>query len=141
MPRISSNQPTVLCVENRPKHQDVLRDYFSRHGFRMLLLTDLDRAIARIKVQPPDCLLLMGDVIGDRMAEEFPRMLQMGRARKMAGVAVLTEEQAALKAGLAAGSPWTRVLVQPVTLRDLRKQLDAAVKSRESDANGTSESF
>ncbi|MBX3442369.1 MAG: protein kinase [Planctomyces sp.] len=130
VPRLASQQPTVLCVESRPKHQDVLRDYFSRHGFRLLLLSDLDRAIQRIRSQPPDCLLLMGDVVGDRVAEEFPRMMHLGRERRMAGVVVLTEEQSALQKQLRLEWPWSRVLVQPVTLRDLRKQLDAAVKAR-----------
>jgi DNA-binding response OmpR family regulator len=123
----------VLCVESRPKHQDVLRDYFSRHNFRLLLLSDLDRAIARVKSQPPDCVLLMGDVVGDRIVEEFPRLLDLGRERRMAAVAVLTEEQSSLKKQLTSESPWIRVLVQPVTLRDLRKQLDAAIKSRDGE--------
>jgi serine/threonine protein kinase len=138
VPRLSSVQPSVLCVENRPKHQDVLRDYFSRHGFKLILLSDLDRAIQRIRAQPPDCVLLMGDVVGDRMEEEFLRVVEMGRERRMAGVAVLTESQAGLKSRLKLNLPWTRVLVQPVTLRDLRKQIDAAVKARNGDTHAGS---
>lgn len=130
MPRLTAAQPTILCVENRPKHQDVLRDYFSRHNFRLLLLSDLDRAIARIRSQPPDCMLLLGDVVGDRLIEEFKRIVDLGRERRMAAVAVLTEEQAGLREKLKSSNPWVKVLVQPVTLRDLRKQLDSAIKAR-----------
>lgn len=134
MPRPTSSQPTVLCVENRPKHQDVLRDYFSRHNFRLLLLSDLDRAIARVRSQPPDCIVLMGDVLGDRLIDEFQRVLDLGRERRMAAVAVLTEDQSEQRSRLKSDLPWVKVLVQPVTLRDLRKQLDAAIKARSGES-------
>ena len=45
---LKPSSPTILCVENRPKHQDSLRIYFTKHGFRVLLLTDPQRAMLRL---------------------------------------------------------------------------------------------
>ena len=64
-PSKESETPTILCVESRPKRQDVLREYFSKHGYRLLLMGDIDRALNRLKNNPPDGLILFGDIIGD----------------------------------------------------------------------------
>ncbi|MCA8988646.1 MAG: protein kinase, partial [Planctomycetaceae bacterium] len=48
---------TLMCVERRPREQDILREYFSRHGFRVLMISDVQRAAARLRSDPPDLLL------------------------------------------------------------------------------------
>jgi serine/threonine protein kinase len=111
--------PTVLCVENRPKHQDAIRDYFTRHGFRVLLLTDPQRALNRLSSSPPDALVLIGDVVGNQL----PTLIRtaLGQARKCGTVVV-----ALLGKKVIAGmerlpdDPLTCVLPKPVTLRDIR---------------------
>ncbi len=124
------NQPTILCIENRPKHQDVLRDYFSRHGFKLILVSDLERAIQRVNTSPPDCAVLMGDILGDTLERENARLRDMNRMRDTQFVIVLSELQAPLKAKLAAELPGVSLLVQPITLRDLRKQLMTTLEGR-----------
>lgn len=114
---------TLLCVEHRPKRQDVLREYFTKHGFRVLLMSDIDRAFARLKNNPPDGLILFGDAIGDRAADDFKRALALTRGRNVAVVCVLTEEQDRLDKQLDAIDQRGAVLVQPVRLRDLRETL------------------
>ncbi len=126
----SSTQPTILCIENRPKHQDVLRDYFSRHGFKLILVGDIDRAIQRVNSTPPDCAVLMGDILGDKLESENARLRDMNRMRDTQFVIVLSEGQAKLKSQLAAELPGVNLLVQPITLRDLRKHLMATLEGR-----------
>ncbi|QDT54722.1 Serine/threonine-protein kinase PknB [Caulifigura coniformis] len=123
-------QPTILCIENRPKHQDVLRDYFSRHGFKLILVGDIDRAIQRVNATPPDCAVLMGDILGDRLESENARLRDMNRMRDTQFFIVLSEGQAKLKSQLAAELPGVNLLVQPITLRDLRKHLTATLEGR-----------
>ena len=57
--------PTILCVENRLKQQDSLREYFNKHGYRVLLLRDVERAIKRIETDPPQGIVLMADSLGE----------------------------------------------------------------------------
>jgi len=125
-----ATQPTILCIENRPKHQDVLRDYFSRHGFKLILVGDIDRAIQRVNATPPDCAVLMGDILGDRLESENARLRDMNRMRDTQFFIVLSEGQAKLKSQLAAELPGVSLLVQPITLRDLRKHLTATLEGR-----------
>jgi eukaryotic-like serine/threonine-protein kinase len=130
VPAAKGSQRTILCIENRPKHQDVLRDYFSRHGFKLILVTDIDRAIQRVNATPPDCAVLMGDVLGDKLEAENSRLRDMNRMRDTQFVIVLSEGQAKLKSQLAADLPGVNLLVQPITLRDLRKHLMATLEGR-----------
>ena len=44
-PTKATDPPRVLCIESRIKHQDILRDYLSKRGYRVLLLSDADRAV------------------------------------------------------------------------------------------------
>jgi CheY-like chemotaxis protein len=128
----SDDVRTVLCVESRPKQQDMLRQYFTKHGYRVLLFHDVDRALGRLRQQPPDCVLLMGDAIGDRVVEDFAKALTLGRDRYLVTVLVLGEEQARLHAAVPADNPLGRLLVQPIKLRDLRTAIDdgLAVRAR-----------
>jgi eukaryotic-like serine/threonine-protein kinase len=125
-PRLS----TVLCVEYRVKQQDMLRDYLSKHGFRVLMLTAWDRALTRIKNNPPDCLLLMGEAVGDSDNKEIYDEALRWCNLKGTGVVVVAaasekgvEEQLNLNAS-------SRVLVQPTTLRDVRTSIDDVLKSK-----------
>src|SRR5262249_45571075 len=62
LPSIPSKvvSPTVLCVEERVRQQDSLRQYFSKHGYRVLMLGDLHRAISRLQSDAPKGLVIMG---------------------------------------------------------------------------------
>lgn len=111
---------TIMCIEDRHKQQDVLREYFSKHGFRVLVLSDLQRGLTRLKSSPPDCMVIMGDALGEQAVKGYSEA-QEARGNSPVGVVlVLAEQQSAWKARLAENSS-SRVLVQPVTLRELRK--------------------
>jgi eukaryotic-like serine/threonine-protein kinase len=125
-PRLS----TVLCVEYRVKQQDMLRDYLSKHGFRVLMLTAWDRALTRIKNNPPDCLLLMGEAVGDGDNKDIYDEALRWCNLKGTGVVVIAaasekgvEEQLNLNAT-------SRVIVQPTTLRDVRTSIAEVLQSK-----------
>jgi CheY-like chemotaxis protein len=120
---------TILCVENRPKQQDLLRQYLSRHGYRVLLVSDVERAMARVRQHPPDCFVLMGEAVGDRVTEDYQRALKLGRERSVVGVLVLGENQAHLRDS-AAPDPLGFVLVQPIRLRDVRDAINQGLEQR-----------
>jgi serine/threonine protein kinase len=121
---------SVLIVENRPKQQDMLRDYLSNRGYRVLMLSDVDRALARLKTQPPDCLVLLGEVIGDRIVKDFAAATNDSLRNRPAVVAVLSEKQGDLKSKFDSMPARANVLQQPVTLRDLRHQIQATLEQK-----------
>ncbi|MFG0332001.1 MAG: protein kinase [Maioricimonas sp. JB049] len=141
--RTSGNErPTVMCVEHRTKQQDLLRDYLSRHGFRVLVLSDIERALTRLSQQPPDCILLMGDAIGDRVAEDFMRAQDIGRERQFSVVCVLSEKQKPLRESIPSVSAHATVLQQPVILRRIRTAIEELCGVADADrraANAESE--
>lgn len=111
--------PTILCVEDRPKHQDSLRNYFSKHGFRVLLLADPQRALMRLSSSPPDALVLIGDAIGAPLPKIYQSAIAEARRHGTAVVVVLGKKKIA-GIGNLADQPPGKILNQPVTLRDIR---------------------
>jgi eukaryotic-like serine/threonine-protein kinase len=119
-PSAPANLCTIMCIEDRHKQQDILRDYFSKHGFRVLVLSDLQRGLNRLRSSPPDCMVIMGDALGDRALEGFQEAQELQRNSDVGLVLVLSEHQSEWKNRLSENRH-CRVLVQPVTLRELRK--------------------
>jgi eukaryotic-like serine/threonine-protein kinase len=125
--RSADGANTVMFIESRVDQQDVLREYFSKRGFRVLVLSDPGRGLNRLKSDPPDCVVLMGRSIGDDIVGVYRSVLSAVNGRPVACVAVLSEKQSRL-AGELDTSPTARVLVQPIKLRDLRGQVLRALK-------------
>lgn len=121
---------TIMVIEDRPKFQDWLREYLSRHGYRVLLLSDVERGLARINSSPPDCVLLMGGSIGDAAVDAFERAVMQGRQSSMATVLVLSERQKKLASDLNSSDPSAKVLRQPIQLRELRAAISEALAAR-----------
>ncbi|WP_437203448.1 serine/threonine-protein kinase [Planctomicrobium sp. SH664] len=123
-PPPATNTKTLICVENRPKRQDILRDYFSKHGFRVLLLGDADRAISRLKSMSPQAIIFFADCIGDRIVGDVQVALQASRGQDLAVVTVLGENQSELLPRFDQSDSRSIVLRQPINLRELRKSLE-----------------
>jgi serine/threonine protein kinase len=126
--------PTIMCVETRMKQQDMLREYLSKHGFRVLVLADVQRAVARLKSTPPDCVIFMGESLGDDVIDAYQQSALVGKSADVICIAVLAKEQAPLTAQLEQ-SPSARVLVQPIALRDLRREIHLAFQRHKRDAH------
>lgn len=119
---------TVLCVESRPKQQDRLREYFGKHGFRVLVMGDTGRAVSRLSTSPPDSVILMGDSIGPEITEAYADIVR-SKAR-VACVAVLGRNQAELASQMAVDDYANgAVLVQPITPRKLRETLATCLEA------------
>lgn len=123
--------PTILCVENRSRHQDVLRDYLTKHGYRVLILSDVERAMQRIKENAPDCLVLMEDSIGEGAVEAFNDALAMNP--DLSAVLVLSEKNAAVKKTLKK-TDRSRILVQPIKIRNLRAKIQRVLQHQLNDS-------
>jgi serine/threonine protein kinase len=125
-PRIS----TVMCVESRVKQQDMLREYLSKHGFRVLMLSSWERAMKRLKTNPPDCLLLMGETLtGEGSAAVYNEALAWSKAKDVSCVIVLPKQESEIKDSLRLNRS-SRAMVNSVTLRELRGAIVDALQAQ-----------
>ena len=90
-----------MCIEDRHKQQDVLREYFSKHGFRVLVLSDLQRGLTRLKSSPPDCMVIMGESLGEDAVKGYGDALDIRGSASVGLVLVLAEQQSGWKERLA----------------------------------------
>ena len=115
---------TILCVETRTKHQDLLRDYLTKLGFRVLMMADLQRGLARLRSNPTEAMLLMADSLSEGVSAEIQDLLRWKKTSSTALVVVLSKSQQGWRKMLEdAGS--TRVLIQSIQLRDVRRELES----------------
>ncbi len=122
----SNATPTILCIENRLKQQDSLREYFNKHGYRVLLLRDVERAIKRIESDPPHGIVLMADSLGevDEAMLAYNKAVASCRKSGAALVLVLAKKHRDIREKLEQ-TPLTRILdSHPVTLRNIRVALE-----------------
>ena len=130
----SANLPTVLCVEHRTKQQDLLRTYLSKRGFRPLMVGETSRALSRIQSQSvPDCVVFFGEAVHDEIIKAFSVASSTAQNHPLAVIAVLSKEQLPLKTQLKKTSR-SRVMLSPITLRDLRKEIHLAIQSIHQDS-------
>jgi len=123
---LAGEAKVVIFVENRPGRQDVLRKYFSQRGFRVVLLADADRALARLKTMAPYGIVFFGDELGERICGDVQQALKLSAGQSVAVAAVLSDSQEKLKQQLATAAPQAILLTQPVNLRSLRQAIEAA---------------
>ncbi len=119
----TADEKVILMVEHREKSQDILRDYFNKHGYRVLLLGDPDRALARLKTLVPNGVVLFGDATGQRAIEDFQKALQVTSGQRVPVVLALGES---LKTAQVQVAEPERALVlrPPVNLRELRNAIE-----------------
>ena len=134
----SASVPTLLCVENRLKQQDSLREYFNKHGYRVLLLRDIERALKRIESDPPQAIVLMADSLSDDDDEACTAYSKtISRCRKSGTplVLVLAKKHREIKSRFPE-SALSRVLSEhPVTLRNIRAALEELSPKKGESAN------
>ncbi len=117
---------TLLCVEDRVKQQDSLRDYFNKHGYRVLLLRDIERAIRRLEADPLHGIVLMADSLGadDQVLTAYSKVIACCQKSQTPLVLVLAKKHDDIKSQFTE-TPLSRVLSDhPVTLRSIRLALE-----------------
>ncbi len=121
-PNPVSTTPTIICVETRTKQQDALREYFTKHGYRVLVLTDPLRALNRVETESIAGLVLIGDALGNETARVYQAAVARCKRRSTAVVLALSQKQTDLRTQLS-DQERSRVLTDGVTLRNIRLAL------------------
>ncbi|MCG6157302.1 serine/threonine-protein kinase [Rubinisphaera margarita] len=119
---------SLLCVERRTREQDILRDYFTRHGFRVLMISDPDRALGRLVTNPPDLFLCMATVQGeDELPDVYQELINVAASRHIPAVIMVPDSE--ITHQVPPGSEKTlQVLQQPMALRMMRNHLNEVAR-------------
>lgn len=120
---------TIMFIESRGKLQEQLRSHFNKHGFRVLVISDLRRGLARCKSNPPDCTIILSETLEDDVDFVAMELRQISKNHRFAGVIVFSAQHAPLQERFQ-NIPHLQLLMQPITLGGLRKVVDKLLQSR-----------
>lgn len=117
-------QPSVMVIESSTEMQDVFRDSLRRAGYRVLLTSDPERALARFQQEPTaaDCVIFNAQEIGESAVEAFNRFAESTLTEPIPAVLLLDEAQHDWKER-ARTDDHRVVIFMPVTMKKLRSVL------------------
>ena len=118
----------VMFVESNPKMQEVFRQRLKRHGFRVLMTSDPQRALLRFQEREPpaSCAVFSAGELGEQSLLAFQSFTQSPTTHSIPAVLLLPEQHARWADQIEC-EPHQVVLTLPVTLRRLREVLDRLV--------------
>lgn len=117
----STPKHSVMIIEPRPEIQDLFRSAFKKAGFRVLVMSNSERAVARLTQDPDvvDCILLNAQEIGADALKSFNKLGEGEITSRLPAVLLLDEPQKSWKQH--AKTNGHRVLIpMPVTMKQLR---------------------
>ncbi|NLE36616.1 MAG: protein kinase [Pirellulaceae bacterium] len=126
----------VMVVESSSEMQEVFRNGFRKAGYRVLVISDPDRALMRLNEEPTiaDCVLIDAQEIGAPAVEIFNRLTENTVTRAIPAVILLGENQQKW-AKHARTAEHRLVAPMPITMKQLRDLLAKLVPLRAGTAN------
>jgi len=122
----------LMVVESSEQAQKMLREFFGRLGYRVLLTESPRRAVSRFTSSPPpaDCLVLSTHVLGPEAVDAFNSLASDPLLADVPAVLLLGSKQEAL--GKSAETDGRRRVVRmPVPALEMSQLLEALVTSRQ----------
>lgn len=116
---------TVLIVETNLEMQDVFRKQLKKHGYRVLVFSDPQRALTRFEKdeqRPADCVVFCTSELGISALEVFNRFNDYAQTKDVPCILLLDKRQAALK-DKAEVNDHRVVVSMPVRLKQFRAVL------------------
>ena len=112
---------SVMVVESNIEMQDALRDLLKRRGYRVLIVGDAQRALARFDdiEQPAECVLFCTTEMGEEALEAFNAFGQNEETRDIPAVLFVSERHPELAEG-ASIAEHRVILPMPLKVRQLR---------------------
>lgn len=118
----------LLCVEVQEEVQEAFRRILSKMGYRVLLVTDSERAVERYRESPTDGVLFDADGLGPHAIDHFLQMHEKAQAdgRALVALVLLGPRQHYLAKKLPAGDRLI-VLSKPVKMKEIQNALTKLV--------------
>lgn len=115
----------VMIVESRMEMQDVFREKLKKYGYRVLVFSDPERAIARIDDAPDkliDCILFSTLSLGDVALQAFNKFGGSDATKKVPAILFVDPKQSEL-IKMAKLSDKRVLLSMPLKVKELRETL------------------
>jgi eukaryotic-like serine/threonine-protein kinase len=116
---------TVLVIESRMEMQDLLRDRLKRHGYRVLVYSEPQRALNRLidsDVKLCDCVIVGTSELGEAAIRGFNEFGSNEATKDLPAILFVDPKNAELS-GEAQTAEHRVVLSMPLKLRELRETL------------------
>lgn len=116
--------PTVMVVEPNARLQDIFRDGLKRVGYRVLLTSDPQRALERLRQEPHliDCAVFNAQDLGQAALAAFNQLAEEEPTRALPAILLLAGHQRDW-IDRATRSGQRLVLSMPLTMKQLRETL------------------
>jgi serine/threonine-protein kinase len=115
---------TVMIVESRMDMQDVLRDRLKKHGYRVLIFSDPERAVNRFEdgERVADCVVFCTPELGEAALRAFNRFGGLEETKDIPAILFVDQRQTSIIKAAELGP--TRVLLSmPLKVKELREAL------------------
>jgi serine/threonine-protein kinase len=114
---------TVMIVESEIAMQDLLREQLKKYGYRVLIISDPQRASSRFQDQHvADCVIFSACHIGEPALHAYNDFGRLERTKRVPAILLLAEKQKSWQAR-AQTSPHRGVLSMPIRMREVRQML------------------
>jgi serine/threonine protein kinase len=116
---------SVLCVESQAEIQDVLRKTLSSMGYRVMLVSDAERAAERYREAPVDAVIFDTDGQGADSIAAFTDMHEKAveDGHELVALVLLGPKQHALKEKLPAGDRLI-ILSKPIKMKQVQEAIE-----------------
>ena len=123
---------TVLLVDSRQTMQDLLRAQLGKRGYRVLVVSNAERAIQRLKDLPGefDCVIFCTGELGESALNVFNRLDDDHVTSKLPALIIVDKHQASFASQARLGDLHS-LLQQPVKVRELRAALVKVIGRRD----------
>ncbi len=116
---------TVMLVESKLEFQDLIREKLKKRGYRVLVIGDPARALARFKPDeepPADCVLFSAPELGASALEAFNQFGSDAHTAKIPSILLVDRKQQFVIRNAKMGEN-RMMLAMPLKVRDLRVAL------------------
>ena len=127
-----AGQPSAKCslmlVEAGPRAQEVLRDFFTKLGYRVLLTENPQRALSRFSATPPPakCLVLSAQTLGSAAVDAFNTLSNDPSMAHVPAILLTSPKHPELTSA-AKGDTRRRVVQLPIEPRQMTALLESLV--------------
>ena len=122
----------VMLVETKAELMDVVRDRLKKRGYRVLVIADPSRALARFvpgDEPPADCVIFSASELGDLALEAFNRYAIDDHTSELPAILLADQSQQRI-IKFAKMAPHRVLLSMPLKVRELRMALQRLLASR-----------
>ncbi len=129
----------IMLVESKPSLQNVIRDRLKSRGYRVLVISDSNRALARFipdEESPADCVIFGASELGTLAVEAFNRFADDVHTAEIPSI-LLADRRQTQVIGAARRGPKRKLLALPLKVRELRAALNELLADVERRPPGT----